>query len=215
MAAPLADNSLSLGPNQSKMRRFAHLSEKERNVKKKNVIPGNTQRANNKAAKALKAYLAEIGEDQAFEKLEETELDSLLSRYYLGARTTGGNLYKVSSIMNFKHSLKRYLQSPPYLKTFDTCKDEAFRASNQAFSVAVSELKSQGKGSTDHHPCINDNDRQKLYNSIYLNTRTPTGFFNKVQFDIRLYFFRRGNENMAEMNKDTFVIRNDPDSKLR
>ena len=37
-------------------------------MKKKNVIPGNTQRANINAAKTLKAYLAEIGEDQAFEK---------------------------------------------------------------------------------------------------------------------------------------------------
>ena len=67
MAAPVADNSLPLEPNQSKNRRFAHLSEEERNVKKKNVIPGNTQRANNNEATTLKAYLAEIGEDQAFE----------------------------------------------------------------------------------------------------------------------------------------------------
>ena len=68
MAAPVADNSLPLEPNQSKKRTFAHLSDEERNVKKKNVIPGNTQRAYNNAAKTLKAYLAEIGEDQAFEK---------------------------------------------------------------------------------------------------------------------------------------------------
>ena len=64
MAAPVADNSLPLEPNQSKKRRFAPLSEEERNVKKKNVIPRNTQRANSNAAKTLKVYLAEIGEDQ-------------------------------------------------------------------------------------------------------------------------------------------------------
>ena len=69
MAAPVADNSLPLKPNRSEKSRFAHLSEDERNVKKKNVIPENTQRANDNAAKTLKAYLAEIGEDQAFEKL--------------------------------------------------------------------------------------------------------------------------------------------------
>ena len=68
MAAPVADNSLPLEAHQSKKRRFAHLSEEERNVKKKNVIPGNTQRANDNAARTLKAYLAEIGDDQAFEK---------------------------------------------------------------------------------------------------------------------------------------------------
>ena len=45
MAATVAHNILPLEPNQSKERRFAQLSEEERNVKKKNVIPGNTQRA--------------------------------------------------------------------------------------------------------------------------------------------------------------------------
>ena len=42
MATPVADDSLPLEPNQSKKRRFAHLSEEERNVKKNNVNPGNT-----------------------------------------------------------------------------------------------------------------------------------------------------------------------------
>ena len=60
MAADVADNSLPLEPNQSKKRRCAHLSEGERNVKKKNVIPGNTQRENSNAAITW--------EDQAFEK---------------------------------------------------------------------------------------------------------------------------------------------------
>ena len=66
MAAHIADNHLPLEPNQSKKRIFAHLSEEEENVKKKNLIPGNTQRAHTNAAKTLQAYLAEIGEDQAF-----------------------------------------------------------------------------------------------------------------------------------------------------
>ena len=62
MAAPVADNSLPLEPNQSKKRRFAHLSEEERNVKKKNVIPGNTRRANNAAKSLYKALKYECQE---------------------------------------------------------------------------------------------------------------------------------------------------------
>ena len=56
------------------MRRCAHLSEEERNVKKNNVIPGNPQRANSNAAKTLKAYLAEIGEEQAFKKVSSLSI---------------------------------------------------------------------------------------------------------------------------------------------
>ena len=58
MAATVADNSLPLEPNQSKKRRFAQLSAEERNVKKKNVIPGNTQRANNTAANNTEGLLS-------------------------------------------------------------------------------------------------------------------------------------------------------------
>ena len=68
MASTVADNSLPLEPNQSKKGRCAHLSEEERNVKKMNGIPGNTQRANNNAEKTLKPYSAEKGEERAFEK---------------------------------------------------------------------------------------------------------------------------------------------------
>ena len=47
-----------------------------------------------------------------------------------------------------------------------------------------------------------------MYNSMYLDVNTPYahGLQNGVQFDIRLYFCRRGSENMqAIMTKDTFV----------
>ena len=46
MAAPVPDSSLPLESNQSKKRTFVHLSEEDRNMKKKNVISINTQRAN-------------------------------------------------------------------------------------------------------------------------------------------------------------------------
>ena len=72
-------------------------------MKKNNVISGNTQRANNNAAKTLKAFFAEIGEDQAFEKLTVSELDSLLSFTILMLELLGANLYKVLSIMNFNY----------------------------------------------------------------------------------------------------------------
>ena len=95
MAATVVDNSLPLEPNQSKKRKIAQLSEEERNVKKKNVIPGNTQRANNNAARTLKAYLAETyihtykHTDQASEKCSSlfifityAEVKGAIMRYF-------------------------------------------------------------------------------------------------------------------------------------
>ena len=99
-----------------------------------------------------------------------------------------------------------YLESPQYLKDFDILKHEAFNESNLVFKTALTELKANGKGATEHYPIISEDDRSKLYSSIHLQTNTPCGLLNKVQFDIRLYFFRHGFDNMVSLTKSTFVV---------
>jgi hypothetical protein len=76
----------------------------------------------------------------------------------------------------------------------------------------MAELKREGKGSVDHHPVISDSDLERIYG--YFNTDTPTGLFYKVQMDIRLYFFRRGSDNMHEMTVDTFCVETDSDTGI-
>jgi hypothetical protein len=61
-------------------------------------------------------------------------------------------------------------------------------------------------------PVISDSDLRGIYG--YFNTDTPTGLFYKVQMDIRLYFFRRGSENMHEMTVDTFCVETDSDTGI-
>jgi hypothetical protein len=78
--------------------------------------------------------------------------------------------------------------------------------SNDSFKTAMRELKEEGKANTENTPIIEQKDLQKLYNSMFMSPETPYGLANKVQFDIRYYFFRRGQENMEKMRKDTFEI---------
>ena len=42
----------------------------------------------------------------------------------------------------------------------------------------------------------------------------PKELQNKVQFDIRYYFCRRGSENIYEMAKDTFQLAFDTETKI-
>ena len=60
-----------------------------------------------------------------------------------------------------------------------------------------------------HTNAISDTDLSKIYSSLTTSVNSPTGLINKVQFDIRLYFFRRGSENMHGMTKGHFVIATD------
>ena len=54
-------------------------------------------------------------------------------------------------------------------------------------------------------------DRVKIYNSAYLDpTKGPKSLQRKVQFDIRLYFCRRGAENMEKMKRADFEVKFNP-----
>ena len=79
----------------------------------------------------------------------------------------------------------------------------------------LTELKRDGLGITKHYPIINTPDLEKLYKSYLFNINIPTGLLFKVQFDVRLYFMRRGAENMHRMTKDTFRVLYDQESGLK
>jgi hypothetical protein len=142
-------------------------------------------------------------------------LNNVLKHFYLDARKNDGQMYKVNSLESFHHALNRYLKAPPFLKDFDILKHTIFDEANTVFKTALTELKANGKGATEHYPIINEDDRKKLYSSVHMKTDTPQGLFNKVQFGIRMYFFRRGAENMATRTKDTFVVKVDPKTNTK
>ena len=106
--------------------------------------------------------------------------------------------------MNFRHSLNRLLQSVPFDRNINVVKDPAFRQSNETFKTAMRELETLGNGEVDHYPQINLSDLRKIYN--FMSCDSPKSLADKVQFDIRFYFCRRGCENMHAMTKDTFEI---------
>lgn len=55
-----------------------------------------------------------------------------------------------------------------------------------------------------------------IYHSQHLDPdRSPKTLANKVQFDFRLYFARRGSENMHAMLKSDLEIKRDPTTHLK
>ncbi|XP_066912491.1 uncharacterized protein [Clytia hemisphaerica] len=143
--------------------------------------------------------------------MTDKQLNDILVHFYINTRRTNGEKYKAASMENYRHSLNRYLQTPPIERKIDIIKDPAFREANISYKAAIKELKQEGKGYVKHYPIISDSDLQKMYQSMYFDISTPCGLQNKVQLDIRLYFCRRGAENMHSMNKDTFVVQTGAD----
>ena len=54
---------------------------------------------------------------------------------------------------------------------------------------------------------------QKLYQSNVFDINTPKGLQRKVFFEVLLYFWRRGQENLRELKKECFVIKKDPSGR--
>ena len=196
-------------------KRFASLDADEIEKKKLLINSKETVRSNQKAARLLKAYLGEINQDQNFEQFDAVRMNEVLSHFYMNARKQDGEFYKATTFENMRHAINRYLKDPPFNRKFDIIKDDEFRDANVSFKAALAELKRIGKGSVQHHPVINESDRQKLYESKHMDPKTPCGLLNKVQFDVRLYFCRRSVENMHSMSKSTFEVLQEPKSGLK
>jgi hypothetical protein len=197
------------------LKRFASHTEDEIIKKRLTNVPVNTEKNNKKAAILLREYLTETEQSSNFEALSAQQLNDVRKHFYLSARKADGEMYKVNTLESTRYSLNRYLKSPPVQKTFDIIKDNEFNEANMCFKTAITELKANGKGTTEHHPIVSEEDHKKIYSSIHTSPNTPFGLYNKVQWDIRLYFFRRGAENMRSMTKNTFVVKIDPETNRK
>ena len=197
------------------MKRFASFSAEEIQQKRQLLTPKNTVKADMSAATVLREYLKEKGMNTDFESLSKNELDSVLSSFYVEARTKTGELYKKTSLDSIRYGLNRFLKQKSQTGTFDLLTDAAFDKSNESYKTALRVIKAAGKSEIDHYPPVPESDLEKLSKSLYFNVNTPVGLQNKVQWDARYYFGKRGGENISTMTKSSLIIKTDPDTGLQ
>ena len=191
-----ADQKMELG-------RFGQHSPEEFINRRLNVDASSTQKANRRAGNVLRQYLIEMAHENVdFENFSKTELNKILRSFYLDIRKVNGDKYKTSSLESFRHSLNRHIQSRR--PDVNIIKDTDFTDANISYRTMMTELKKDGLGMVTHYPVICSTNLEKLYKSKFLDPTLPVGLLNKVQFDIRMYFMRRGAENMHTMKKKHF-----------
>ena len=55
-----------------------------------------------------------------------------------------------------------------------------------------------------------------MYNELDMDPEnSPQSLQNKVQFDVRFFMCRRGNENFHDMRKDTFKVKKDAETGIQ
>lgn len=100
----------------------------------------------------------------------------------------------------------------PILQTADSLLPQCCTSiSRKSMSLCISNVNKQLSKTADFVP-----DLATIYNSAFLDpTWGPRELQNKVQWDIRFYFARRGKENFYEMRKDTFEVITDQKTGLK
>jgi hypothetical protein len=81
---------------------------------------------------------------------------------------------------------------------FDIINDEGFNEVNEVYSAKCVQLKKEGLANVQHKLPIANADLEKLYESAVFNTDSPKTFFNKVFFEIMLWFCCCGQQNLRQ-----------------
>ena len=157
--------------------RFAEVSDdmiEEMNKKKRRK---STESSTKTQTNILKNYLKEISHPKAsdLESFEKQELAETLKRFYIAARKSDGNLYKLTAFRSIKYGLARFSEEK---KNFDIVNDVEFKEANIICGRMEEKLKECGKGKVDHYEEIEPEDLLKLYKGF--NIETADGLQDKV-----------------------------------
>ena len=161
------------------------------------------------AVKLLRSYCVETSTlFPEGDNFSEKELDKTLAKFYIGARTKKGELYKLNSMKGIRFSLQRYFLNKIEI---DIINNEKFKECNTVFENVLKAIKASGKGETKHYAEIEPEDLQKLFENMDVNN--PTGLQELVWFNIMYFLIRRGRENMRKMDRNSFSVSQDASGK--
>ena len=137
------DEAANAGP-----KRFAQVSDEVVNnmAKKKNAK--RTDESTKSAVKILQDYCHEAGIYFPDNTATAVDLDFILSKFHIGARTRKGEMYKINSMKSIRFALQQFfLQS----NLVDIINDPGLNDSNKVFQNVLKDVKTAGKGDTDHY----------------------------------------------------------------
>ena len=118
---------------EQQQNRFPNVSEEDikKLLEEKDSI--NTRKSTLLSVNILRAYLDDKQLPLEIELYTQEELDRVLGKFYVEARTKTGEAYKRSSLFNIRHGINRYIQSKTDINII---KDEAFKSCNKLFLAA-------------------------------------------------------------------------------
>ena len=162
----------------SKIQGHVVYNDEEISMKKKKSENQNTVKSEERGDRAFQRFLTQCNADSTeYWLYTEPELDSYLAKFYLGAREFPNDddpsfqedpeqksrKYSGNSLKNFCYALNRILKSKGHLYDIISKDGTSFKKCNQAYKVAMQELKDEGRAEVKSHPEIKEDGNFHVY----------------------------------------------------
>ena len=182
-------------------RGFLILTDEEMSNMLDNADSANTKRQIKYVSKVFTDFLMEMKVEHIEHLGQDIKLlDSLLCKFYAGARNRNGDLYSQKSMQAFRYGLQRNLLSSHEL---DIVKGKAFSKSERVFKSVISQLKYEGKANVKHHTPVSTADPRSKKVSTQ---KHPKDCSTKCLWISSSIFANRGMEDIRDLTTNDFIL---------
>lgn len=149
---------------------------------------------------------------QPLEEIPESELDSVLQRFYAQVKKANGQDYEPDSLRTMLASLDRYLRETG--KSYSILSDKKFQTSRQVLNGKAIELREQGKGKKPRKAdALSKEEEEMLWNKGVLGISTPKNLNFTVFYLLSQHFGTRGRQEHHQIRLEELKWVQDSDGK--
>ena len=187
------------------MNRFSTVDEIEieKQLIDKNSI--NTHKATKVACNIFFVYLREKQIEIDIETVSSSQLNKILTKFYVEVRKKDGSMYSKSTLTSIRFGIQRLINQKR--KDVNIIDSPEFSTANEIFHAQCVFLKKEGLGKVNHKIPIAPEDMKKLYEHEVFNLDQPKSLQRKVFFDLMLYLCRSRIENLRFLKKTDFALK--------
>ena len=134
------------------------------------------------------------------ESLPASELDHLLSKFFLNARKKNGEEYEPATVSSFQRSIQRYLSEKKY--PFNILKDNEFEKSRKVLAAKRKSLVHEhGKGNKlQAAQAIDEDEEDALFEAGEFGDSKPVALQRTVWWFLSLHFGFRARDESRKLH---------------
>ena len=170
----------------------------------------NTKRKTESDLRKWYQWNEEHGETRELKDIPPSELDSLLSHFFVTVRKNDGSLYELDTLSWFQRSIDRHLMQQR--KPFSIIRDQQFASSREALKASRKHLKKEGKGNKPNAAdALEPADIEQLWESGALGDTDPQTLQYTLWWLIATHMGTRGRDEHHKLRFGDFTVKSTTD----